>query len=253
MYEFQLMLNRGRTRQQFAERKFGKALQADLGVDTDIWDGADGVTSTPIWERPTQARKHNIKSTDAADALTGTGMQTMRIYGLKDWNTFEVFEDINLDGVNDVETAREYVIIYRKKGKTWGSGRKNAGIITSTAQTDDTITAVIQPGNNQSLMAIFAVPSGYAYGLTQIRSLILKASGSADIDTDMTLFVMENADQVNAGWIVKDVFQVASDAPLDDEYSPPDRWVGPAIIKMQVNANANAVVTGSINGIVVHI
>jgi hypothetical protein len=45
--------------------KFGFALDADSGVPTDIWDGADGTTSTDVWEPPTQARTHDIASTSA--------------------------------------------------------------------------------------------------------------------------------------------------------------------------------------------
>jgi hypothetical protein len=135
--------------------KFGKALDCDSGVPTDIWDGADGVTSTDIWVPPTVARVHNLaSSSDADNGGTATGMLTVRIFGLTDWDTAEVTEDVTLNGTANVATVNSYVIINGMRGLTFGSGETNAGIITATAVTDATITAAIQVGRGSSAMCI---------------------------------------------------------------------------------------------------
>ncbi len=50
--------------------KFGRTLNADSGVLTDVWDGANATDDIDIWTPPTAARVHNISSTSAADAGT---------------------------------------------------------------------------------------------------------------------------------------------------------------------------------------
>ena len=90
--------------------KFGEALDADLSVDTDIWDGADGTTSTDVWVAPTTARTHDITSTSANDDGEGTpltGARTVEVYGLTAWNTAEVSETVTLNGTANVATARD--------------------------------------------------------------------------------------------------------------------------------------------------
>ena len=71
--------------------KYGEATDCDSGVPTDVWDGADGTTSTDVWVAPTQARIHQITSTDIADDgdPAASGMRRIRVYGLKTWASAE--------------------------------------------------------------------------------------------------------------------------------------------------------------------
>lgn len=213
--------------------KFGSAPDCDSGVFTDIWDGADGSTSTDIWVAPTQARTHTIASTSGNDAVAGTGLQTMRVYGLKDWDSKETSEIVS---VGDT-TANSYVIIHRIKGLTFGSGGTNAGIITATATTDGTITAAIQAGEGQTQMAIYGIPSTQTIHLKHVRADILR--GVSSVISDLHLLVKENADLSTAGFIHKEDFQFASSTPLDRIYNIPKSFTGPAIIKIQVDTNSN--------------
>ena len=249
--EFYLEAARGNIAGVYTVNKFGEATDCDDGIDTDIWDGADGTTSTDVWVQPTTARIHDITSTDVDDTSAGTGMRTVRIYGLTDWDTAETSEDVTLNGTSNVATSNSYVIIHRMKGLTFGSTGSNEGIITATAQTDATVTAAIQAGEGQTLMAIYGIPSTQKIYLLQLGMAVLKRSG-LDASMDATLLVKEHADLSTSGFITKERLQGATDSPVLRVWGVPKLVTGPAIIKVQVNANANDVdVTASFDAVVV--
>jgi len=217
--------------------KFGAALDCDSTKPTDVWDGADGTTSTIIWVPPTQARVHNLVSTQAADAAAGTGARTIQVYGLKTWETPESSEIVTLNGASNVATANSYVIIHRMKCLTFGSGQQNAGIITATAATDATVTAAIQAGEGQTLMAIYGVPHEQELRIYQAYAEITRKTGTPE--ADIRLFLMENADQADAGWVSKDLGEMAVTESYLRNFMFPKRYAGPCIVKMQVTTNTN--------------
>lgn len=236
-----------------AINKFGCAGSVGLNVKSDLWDGADGVISTAIWIAPTQARVHNIVSTNAADdgAPVGTGMRTLRVYGLIDWDTPEVSEDITLDGTTTVATVNSYVIIHRMEGLTFGSGGTNAGVITATAVTDATITAAIVAGRGQTEMCIYGVPSTHSLALVSIMETVLRSAGSS-VKLDADLQIKERADQADSGFITKEVFQFNDVAALHRIYGAYKLCTGPCIVKLQVTSDkASASVTGAFDGYLV--
>lgn len=229
--------------------KFGRALDCDANVATDIWDGADGVTSTDVWVAPTQARKHDIVSTSTDDTAAGSGMRTVRIWGLTDWESPEVSEDVTLDGTSNVETANSYVIIHRMKGLTFGAGENNAGIIKATAQTDSTITAAIQTGECQTEMAIYGVSARHVFKVYEVVARMLK--GTSNVTADLRLLCMENPGDSDAGWVTKEIFPLGSTTPLHRVYpeKSPKTLEGPCIVKLQVNSDTNnAQVVGCFDG-----
>lgn len=68
-------------------------------------------------------------------------------------------EFVVLNGTTDVETANTY--IRQSRARVYGPGTTGAvGTITSTAQTDATVTCQIIDGNNQTQMAIDTIPVG---------------------------------------------------------------------------------------------
>lgn len=223
---------------QATVNKFGRNPDVDTGTDPeDIWDAGG------IWVPPTQARTHDIASTDAADDgdPVGTGMRTVRISGLTAWDSDEVSEDITLNGTTSVPTANAYVIIHRMKGLTYGSGGTNAGTITATAQTDGTVTAQITIGKGQTLMAIYGIPSTQHFQMVQYY-IDMNRTGGAGSSADMDLYLMENAGNADAGFNNKHHLGVVStgNSHIGHEFKPPFRINGPAIIKIQVeNVSAN--------------
>lgn len=227
--------------------KFGQALDADSGVPTDIWDGADGVTSTDIWVPPASAETHTIVGA-AADTAAGTGLQALRVYGLTSWGADEVSEDVEMAGAGGVVTSNSYVIVHRMKGIRFGAGATNAGIITATADVSATITAAIQIGHGQTLMAIYGVPSTQELCITAIDVSVLRGGGGAI--ADVALQVDERADQSDSGFLTKHVFSTSS--AFDLNISPPLYFPGPCIAKVQVTSDTNnVIVTGSFNAYLV--
>jgi hypothetical protein len=228
--------------------KFGQALDCDAAIPTDVWDGADGVTSTDIWVPPTTARIHAIASASANDAdPSGTGLRTVRVYGLTAWDTDETSEVVALNGVTPVNTVNSYVIIHRMVGLTFGNLQTNAGIITATAATDGTITAAIQAGHAQTLMAIYGVPSTKKLKMTSISASVLRSGVGASV-ADMSLQVNASPDQADGGWNTKHVFSVVDAFEL--MFDPPVPFSGPALIKVQAVANTiNTQVTAAFNAL----
>jgi len=226
--------------------KFGEAIDCDSGVPTDIWDGANGALSTDIWVPPTQARIHAIISSNGNDQAGGTGLRTVRVYGLTSWDAKETSEVVTLGGAA-VNTVNSYVIIHRIEGLTWGSGGVNAGDITATAATDATITAAILAGQNQTQMMIYGFPSLQALQVKRFLSELVKSTGTTQRGDAEILYMPDPGTNVanNNVWINKENFLLAEAQdpwthPYDDV---PKSFPGPGIVKMQVTTNANGTKT----------
>ena len=173
--DFGVLVARGNITGYSRVNKFGAAPQGIQTTTTDIWSRADATPTQQIWIAPTQARIHAIASSSAQDAAGGTGAASVIVYGLKTWASAETNETITLTGATPVNTANSYVIIHRMKvvgqATTTGVG-VNIGTITATAATDNTITAVILPGDGQTEMAIYGVPSGYTFFLKRFAAAV---------------------------------------------------------------------------------
>lgn len=253
--DFGLEVAKGNVAGHTAVNKFGQALDCDSGVPTDIWDGADGTTSTDLWVPPTTARSHNLASTSANDDGTGfplSGLRSVRVYGLTSWGASEVTEDVTLNGTANVATSASFVIIYRMRGLTWGTSPSNEGIVTATAATDATVTAAIQTGNNQTLMAIYAVPNTQKLYITRMYATVQRQTAAS---VDISLLVNDSAlveTSENLGWRVRQKLSASNDGPLDRYFNPPLQVDGSAFVKMQANSSANnTVVSGAFDGFLV--
>ena len=95
--DFGLEVSLGNVPDYLGVFKFGQALDCDSGVPTDVWDGADGTTSTDLWVPPTTARLHDLVSSSASDDnAAGVGMRQVQVFGLTSWSTEEVSEVVDL-------------------------------------------------------------------------------------------------------------------------------------------------------------
>ena len=213
-------------------QKFGRNTDVDTASVEDVWDG--GGTHVA----PTEARVHNIASTDANDTSAGTGARTIQVYGLTDWDTAETSEAITLDGVSDVATTNSYVIIHRMKVLTKGATDVNVGTITATAVTDATVTAQINPSQGQTQMAVYGVPSVQVAIVSQIYSNVLKLSGTVSVDNK--LLVNPEPDVELTNFITKHTFtSTNSIGNVQVNFNSPKVFSGPCIIKMQADVSAN--------------
>jgi hypothetical protein len=241
-FSFALEVARGRVGGISSVNKFGSAPSGLQTTATDIWSRANSSATQQIWLPPTTARVHAIVSSSASDdgSPAGVGAQTLRVYGLTAWNLAEVSEDITLNGTGAVNTVNSYVIIHRMKVLTSGATSINVGTITATAATDTTITAVILPGEGQTEMAIYGVPSVQSFYLTRWYCGVAKASGAA-VDADFHLLVNEAPTTNLLNYLYKSdlSLQTTGTSALEKHYDNPVRFSGPCIIKVQGTASAN--------------
>lgn len=168
------------------EHKFGRNPDIDTGTDPeDIWDAGG------IWIAPTTARTHQLASTSINDDTDGggtnAGARTIRIFGLGSSFALQQ-EDLTLDGTTNVATASTYTMIYRLQILTAGATGSNEGVITATADTDGTVTAQINIGNNQTGMAIYQIPAGKKGFLVNFYGS-LADSGGQGANVDIQLLV----------------------------------------------------------------
>jgi hypothetical protein len=115
------------------------------------------------------------------DASTGAAI--VAIAGLSDIPALaEQSEFIVMNGVTNVPTSLTYLRQFRMRALAADS-TDTVGTITSTAQTDGTITAQIINGNNQTLMAVYTVPLGKtAYLNTWWSSISKKQAAISQIN-----------------------------------------------------------------------
>jgi len=247
-----------------AVNKFGESINCDNDVPTDLWDGADGATSTAVWVPPTQARIHTIVSTSDTDSDTGgsnpqaAGARTIRVYYLADWDTAEAAEDIVLDGTAGVAMSNAAVIIHRMHMLTWGANGVNAGVITATAATDGTVTASILAGSNQTQMCIYGIPAKQSLLILKMYAGVVKGTGTTKRFNGVMLVMIDADTNVadNTAWTIKESFSNIETSPpwVHDYRDTPKVIQGPAIIKIQVTANANdSNVIGAFDGFLVNI
>lgn len=240
-----LEIAQGNVSGKTAVNKFGRNIEIDSGVTADIWDGGHTLASggvSLIWVAPTQARIHDIVSTSASDdgSPVGVGARTVRVYGLTDWDTAEVSEDITLNGTTNVPTVNAYVIIHRMEVLTKGATSCNVGVITATAQTDNTVTAQIQAGNGQTEMAIYGVPSTQKAYISGFYGEINKAGGAAGV-VDTCLLENPEPDSELTNFLIKHRFglQTVGTSAYSHPFNPYKKVEGPAIIKISVASGTN--------------
>ena len=129
-----------------------------------------------------------VFSTSANDDTSGTGIRTVRITGLDaDWAY--ATEDITLAGEDTLTTVNEYIRVFGFSGVTCGSGGIAADEIYIENATNDTTLAAILVNKTRSYSAIFTVPLGKTFYLTQIY-----ASTAAAVLTNVSLWVRHDGE-----------------------------------------------------------
>lgn len=209
-----------------ALNKFGRNPDIDTTAE-DIWSQGGN------WTPPTAARVHAIASAAAADADAGTGARTVEIQGL-DANFAMQTETVTLNGVTPVNTVGSYWIIHRMTVKTAGSGGYNVGAITATAATDGTVTASIPALTNQTLMAIWQVPTGKSFFLSRYyASINALTAAKADVELWVKPF--------GETWQLKHIIGADSSGNgiVDMKFCPPMVFAAKSIIRMRASTSAN--------------
>lgn len=102
-----------------------------------------------------------ISSDDVNDASGGTGAITVEVIGL-DSDFLDLTETITLNGQTAVNTSNQYSRVFRMIIRSAGSGGENAGTVYAgtgnvVGGVPANIFAQIDPGANQTLMAVFTI------------------------------------------------------------------------------------------------
>jgi hypothetical protein len=152
-----------------------------LSTPEDIWNGGGLYTGQPT----TAPETVTVTSSSINDTSAGTGMQTIRIYGLKtSTSTDEETEDITLAGIGGATSVNTWYRIYTAEGLTYGSGGTNAGNITiNHTTTTANVFIDIAVGRGVSTIAAYTVPAGKTAYLQNIYIIMGRANGSAAAGT----------------------------------------------------------------------
>lgn len=233
--------------------KFGRANNCDSTVATDIWDRANTTDDDDIFTPPTVARVHAITSSSVNDAAAGTGARTIRVWGLTSWTAAETSEDVTMNGTANVNTTNSYVIIHRMRVLTSGGTNINIGTITATAATDGTVTAQIQAGFGQTLMAVYGIPSIRDLYITNWCASLNKGAG-ATVSVQMSLLSTADVTSNLLNYNTKHTHAIfsAGSSYIQHFFRPYYKIDGPAIVKIQANSNTdNTDVSASFDGFLV--
>lgn len=161
------------------------------------YNGTVGTSEETIWTEGgayaylSSASTLKISSASTADTSAGTGARTVSVSGL-DANYNEISETVTLNGQTAVNTINEYLRVNRMQILTAGSGGENAGKVyagtgTLTNGVPANKYAVIDAGENQTLMALWTVPSGYTAYIHQLN--VSQAATTANKYTTVRLKV----------------------------------------------------------------
>lgn len=239
--DFYFNVGAGRAPNTSQVLKFGQNTDVDNAAAEDVWDGGG------TWNEPTATQVYTITSTDANDTSAGTGARTVQIYGLNSTGA-EADETLTMNGTNPVTASTQYQMIYRMIVRTAGSGAANAGIISANANTDGNVTAQINAGNNQTLMAVYKVPVSKRFCITSQYAGLNRQT--TNIAVNISLFAKPDGEV----WQVKKVNGLVGGGTSRFVYSPPQvQCFDPlTIIKMQADTSAdNADISAGFDGVLI--
>lgn len=221
--------------------KFGQAPDFDASDGyVDVWDGAnDGGINQMLYQFSTTDDIDSLSSSNAGDT------QDIKIYGL-DSNFDEVVQTVTLNGQTTVLLTTDLIRVHRMINV---DSTDNAGDIycyvngTTTGGVPDTaadVRAVIQVGNNQTLMAIYTIPNGKT---GYLRSWYVAGSNSTFFTTSG---ISNNKLLVRPSGEVFQLKHISSlnstGTSLDQhQYHEPEKLEAQTDIKIMVDSN----VTGS--------
>lgn len=151
-----------------------------------------------------------------------SGAAVTHIRGL-DENMAQQEEFVVNNGTTGVGTAGTYWRIFRMHTDAAASrNNTNVGIIKATARGDGTVTAQINAGNGQTLMAIYTIPRGKTGYMTQWH-VSLNRTGGGTAYADVSLLEVPFASLNGAGTRLADFIGASATGTS----APPIRFIPP--------------------------
>lgn len=233
--DFFLEVAKGNILGNSAIHKFGRNEDVDTANDADIWDAGRTSDAVYTYVYPTAARIHDLSSSSPNDAYpSGSGARRVLVLGL-DTNFNEQSEIVNLVGGGNAPTANAYSRIFRMIVIEAGSGGFNAGDVVATAQVDSSISAQINTGNNQTLMAIYTIPNGKT---GYMLKYYISANKQVAVDIDFFLFQRPNGQVFQLKHILGG--HSRGGTPYSHEYKIPPRLDARTDIRLRVSVSGNS-------------
>lgn len=158
--------------------KFGKNADIDGPVEA-VWGGGGDYTGFDA----TAAETVTVVSSDTNDTATGTGAQTVELFGL-DGAGAEITETVSLSGATPVTSTKSFLRCYRAVVRSAGSGDENAGVITiAQSVTVANVFAIIAVGDNQTMVAAYTIPAGKTgYLMGWGANFVNKTTGVSEVE-----------------------------------------------------------------------
>ena len=233
--------------------KYGHNSVIASGVTADIWD--KGLTDGQLlWIAPTAARIHTIASGNANDVAGGSGATTVDVYYLADWDTEQQIERVSGSINAGIAMSNAAVIIHRMEVIPQATSTSiNVGTIAATAASDGTVTAEIEPGDGQTHMAIYGIPSIDDLYIYELYSTANKAAGTTGL-ADLELLVATAPNVNELVFTSKHTWSLINtgSSSTPQVFTSPKIIRGPAIIKIQATSGSAAMdISAGFNGILV--
>jgi len=179
--DFMMEVPKGTIPNTFGVNKFGSNLNSPANTTTDVWD----IGGTYIYPSTTDiTHVHQV-------ANSNPNMQ-IEVEGL-DSNWDLVIQTVTLDGVGAtflIALSTPLIRIFRMKVISPPSG--SISDVTAVNAGDTIIYAQITNGNNQTLMALYTVPSGHTAYMVSIYGDVVESTGKEPKSTEFNLWVRDN-------------------------------------------------------------
>ena len=229
--------------------KFGNAGDFDADDnDVTVWDCADNATAIVTLMNAVYSATDDIDSISSTNAGDG---QDIEIQGL-DANYDLVIQTRTLQGLTRVALSTDLIRVFRMKNV---GATNNAGHVVCYVNGADTtpadgvpdnnnlIRAVMQPGNNQTLMAIYTVPNGCTAYLGGWYASISGARKTSNYTIDLLARPFGQVFQIKHKAALSDT----GSSHIDHNYKEPEVFAAKTDIEIRVTAEASGVSEASIS------
>ncbi len=202
----------------YAVEKFGRNPDVDgNSAPEDVWNGGGDYTGQPEGPPPDVAETVTVVSSSTADADEGTGMRSIRLAGLGADGLIQT-EDIVLDGTTPVTSVMEWYTVTRMYGLTAGSGKTNAGSITTAmSSTTSNVCAVLPAGFAQTQIAAITVPAN-CEAIIRRRQAGVSNNQSQAQEAEIALMHRPYREEADSIWRARRAFTVSTLAGQTEDH-----------------------------------